>query len=47
MFRLSIIKYYRIWWKIWSKDDTYNFKFIIYSSFEKNLEEQEVEVKNV
>lgn len=29
-FKLSIIMYYRTWWKIWRKDDFYNFKFTIY-----------------
>ena len=31
----------------YSKDDSYNFEFIFYPSFEKSLEEHESKMKNI
>ena len=45
--KLSIIKCYRIWLKIWNKDDYFNLKFIVYPSSEKSLEEREGEMKYI
>ena len=44
---LGIIVHYRIWWKVWSKDHSYNFKFLVYPSFEKCLEKRDGEIKNM
>ena len=40
--KMGIIVYYRygLWLKIWSKDDSYNFKSVVYLHFKKNLEKR-------
>ena len=32
---------------MWSKGDSYNFTFVVYSSFEKRLEKPDGETKNI